>query len=303
MSRIIETENLYLRSISANDVPKLFKIHNSTAIAKNAKLQPFSQLTEVTTFFNRESANGFGTWVICDTKQGELIGYCSFYQLNKNPESDLSIYLLEKHWRKGFATEVLKGIILYAFNVLRTPEINTHIVAENNVGQKVALNNGFTLTKNGVYQLKNTLVYAKEITAKDTLAIRNQILRKGYPIDACIFDGDNDIHTFHIGLYYYSMLIGVASYMKNNSNHSTETVQYQLRGMALLPKFQGKKLGNVLLEKGMDILENKQVNLLWCNARTTAVSFYKAFGFTTHGNTFEIPSVGTHIKMTIPASK
>ena len=123
------------------------------------------------------------------------------------------------------------------------------------------------------------------------------MLRQGKPIDSCKFEGDETGSTFHLGLFYYSELIGVATYMKNQNELFQGELHYQLRGMAILQQFQGKKFGNVLLQKGEQLLKTKKSDLVWCNAREIAVNFYSNFGFQISGDKFQIPDIGMHFVM------
>jgi len=34
--------------------------------------------------------------------------------------------------------------------------------------------------------------------------------------------------------------------------------------------------------------------MIWCHGRTGALSFYRAFGFVTHGDEFVVPQTGPH---------
>src|SRR5690606_34782629 len=93
----------------------------------------------------------------------------------------------------------------------------------------------------------NSQYTIKRITAIDTYVVRHPMLRENKPIETCAFEGDLDENTLHLGLYYQSDLIGVATFIKNNNQLFRETNQYQLRGMSLLKPYQGKGLGKLLI--------------------------------------------------------
>ena len=97
----------------------------------------------------------------------------------------------------------------------------------------------------------------KQIKTDDTYAIRQTILRPGKAIDTCKFTGDSHSSTFHLGLYYKNELAGIASYMLNSNERFSDKLQYQLRGMAILPEFRGCQFGKHLLEEAENILNNK----------------------------------------------
>ena len=139
------------------------------------------------------------------------------------------------------------------------------------------------------------MIQIKEISAHETFPIRLEVLRKNIPL-SFEFNGDFDSDTIHLGAFKNDKLIAVSSYMKAN-NKNFEGNQYQLRGMATLTEYQGFGAGKLMLQKAVQILKEKNGNLLWCNARIAAVDFYKKQGFHTFGEKFEISYVGEHYVM------
>lgn len=101
----------------------------------------------------------------------------------------------------------------------------------------------------------------------------------------------------HLGLFYKEKPIAVCSFLKNKHHLIPNNNQFQLRGMAVLNEFQGKGLGQILLKHGEYELEKGQTKFLWCNARETAVNFYKKCGFQIIGQSFNIESIGLHYAM------
>ncbi|NEW78494.1 MAG: GNAT family N-acetyltransferase [Gelidibacter sp.] len=139
------------------------------------------------------------------------------------------------------------------------------------------------------------MIQIKEISAEETFPIRLKVLRKNIPLPY-EFNGDFDKDTIHLGAFKNDKLIAVSSYMKA-SNKNFERNQYQLRGMATLTEYQGFGAGKLMLEKAVQILKEKNSNVLWCNARIAAVDFYKKQGFQTFGEKFDILYVGEHYVM------
>src|SRR4030066_821521 len=139
------------------------------------------------------------------------------------------------------------------------------------------------------------MIQIKENSAQETFPIRLEVLRKNIPLPF-EFNGDFDSDTIHLGAFKNDKLIAVSSYMKANYK-DFEGNQYQLRGMATLTEYQGFGAGKLMLQKAVQILKEKNRNLLWCNARIAAVDFYKKQGFQTFGEKFEISYVGDHYVM------
>lgn len=137
----------------------------------------------------------------------------------------------------------------------------------------------------------------KKITALETYIVRQEVLRKGKPIETCHFNGDDDTTTTHFGLFENENIIGVVSVFKTNSLLFLEKTQFQIRGMAVLENFQSKGYGEQLLKAAENFCWQEKANLIWFNAREKAVSFYKKSGYTVLGDSFNIPDVGIHFVM------
>ncbi len=308
MERVLETERLYLRRFLPKDATALLSMNNNPKVMQYTGDVAFKNIHEAEQFitnYNPYDQYQMGRWAVCCKKQGAFLGWCG---LKYHPEEnyvDLGYRFMEKHWKKGYATEACKGVISYAFNKLRIQNIYVYAQVKNEASIKVALKSGLQFIEQrmhennltNIYHIKNSFVFVKEITALTTHPVRHKVLRQGKPIESCIFTHDELDTTFHIGLYYYDELIGVASFMKNSHDFFSTSFQYQLRGMAILQQFQGKKFGQLLLNEAFKILKNKGIRFIWCNARESAVNFYTDFGFETIGDSFQIPEIGTHFVM------
>ena len=138
------------------------------------------------------------------------------------------------------------------------------------------------------------MIEIKKITALETIIVRHPVLRPGRPTESCNFEGDDLTTTAHFGLYVENQLSAVISAFKVQNNLFSEGNQYQIRGMAVLYEFQKKGFGEALLKYCENEIKLKKGNLIWFNARETAIGFYKKSGFEIIGGQFEIPDVGPH---------
>lgn len=133
------------------------------------------------------------------------------------------------------------------------------------------------------------------VTASECLQLRSKVLRPNQPIDVCHYPEDNNADSFHLGYFVDGLMVGNGTFLPNiNSDFSTAIKPYRLRGMAVDPKHQGLDFGTKILRKSLDILEEKQADLLWFNARESAFRFYEKNGFLFHGKLFDIPTIGPH---------
>ena len=138
------------------------------------------------------------------------------------------------------------------------------------------------------------MIEIKKINSTQTIIVRHPVLRYGKPIESCHFEGDDLPTTSHFGLYFEKQLVAIISSFKVQNKLFSEENQYQIRGMAVLDEFQKKGFGEALLNYCENEIKLKKGNLIWFNARKTAVGFYKKSGYKILGDRFEIPDVGPH---------
>jgi GNAT superfamily N-acetyltransferase len=141
------------------------------------------------------------------------------------------------------------------------------------------------------------------ITARETLSVRNSVLRKGRTLEECHFSGDELGTTFHLGAFEKDKILGVATFLMNKDIHlnKIEDIKlhycYQLRGMAVLEIAQGKGIGKKLLKQAEQILKERNIKVLWFNSRIGATTFYEKMSYDVVSDVFDIPTVGDHYKM------
>ena len=136
-----------------------------------------------------------------------------------------------------------------------------------------------------------------KIDSTQTYYVRQKVLRPGKPIDSAHFDGDELQTTHHFGFSISDKIVAVLSLYNNRNALFDELSQFQLRGMAVLPEYQNRNIGNQLLDFAEDYAKNLNIELIWCNARESAVGFYSARSYHISGDIFPIADVGEHYVM------
>ncbi|MEH6406078.1 MAG: GNAT family N-acetyltransferase [Leeuwenhoekiella sp.] len=304
---VIETERLYLREFTPEDAADLYEISKDKKVLKYTGDEPFESIAAAEDFIKSYSAfvkPGLGRWAILDKESQKFIGWCALKFHPMGRVVDLG-YRLKKQYRKqGYATEAAKACLDYAFNTLKLVKLIAHAHVENKASQNVLEKIGFKYLKTFNYEDINAILYSalnplyeiKTITGQQTWPVRHPVLRQGRPLEDCHFEGDDLPDTIHLGLYYSDSLTGVVSLLIKDYK-SFSGVQYQLRGMAVLPEYQQKGLGEFLVLEAEKRMRKKRINTLWFNAREVALSFYSNLGYEKVGDSFEISPVGTHFLM------
>jgi RimJ/RimL family protein N-acetyltransferase/GNAT superfamily N-acetyltransferase len=306
MKPILETTRLYLREFMLSDASCLFHLNNNPNVLKYTGDLPFKSVDEANRFIENYTdykRNGFGRWAVCLKENNEFIGWCGLKRDGITGVVDLGFRFFENHWGKGFATEAAKVCVKYGFFKLNLNQIIGRAYIENKASINVLNKCNFKFEKTIEYDLQPAVLYMikmiqiKKITAQETYPIRLEVLRKGISLPF-EFNGDLDEDTFHLGAFKDQKLIAVSSYMKASS-HYFEGNQYQLRGMATLEEFQGMGAGKLMMKQAFEILNELNINYLWCNARVQAVPFYEKIGLQKKGNPYDIKFIGLHYVMGI----
>jgi GNAT superfamily N-acetyltransferase len=137
----------------------------------------------------------------------------------------------------------------------------------------------------------------RAIDVRAARMLRHQLLRPGRPADELVFPGDDAPDTLHSGAFEEDLLVGIATIVREPLPGTDDERAWRLRGMATLPEVRGRGYGGLLLERCVEHAVNHGGAVLWCNARSGAVGFYRRFGFVTHGDVFDIPDLGDHYLM------
>ena len=141
------------------------------------------------------------------------------------------------------------------------------------------------------------VIEVREIATAETYPVRHVVLRPGRPLESCYYPKDDDAGTFHLGVFVDGRLAGVATYLVDSHAGFSDAVQYRLRGMAVLPEYQGLGLGRALIDAAYPRIAAAGATLLWFTAREEAVGFYVKQGFTGHGEYYDEPLLGPHLLM------
>lgn len=143
----------------------------------------------------------------------------------------------------------------------------------------------------------------RPVEAAAVLPLRQAVLRPMQTVAECVYPTDDDPRTLHLGAFGNGELVAVASFAPEPSpglagpSAVGPARHFRLRGMAVAPEWQGRRVGAHLLNAACVLLEAADAELLWCNARISACGFYERQGWQQHGAEFEVPPVGPHVVM------
>jgi GNAT superfamily N-acetyltransferase len=127
------------------------------------------------------------------------------------------------------------------------------------------------------------------LNLRDAIAVRHAAYYPGLdvPLTKARLDCDGDLETSHFGVFENRTCIAVGSLTNGAPSPRTEHERpFRLRGMAVLPEHQGRRLGAAVLRYAIERVEEVGGGLMWGNIRVAMTGFYEKYGFTMSEDTF-----------------
>ncbi|MDL1902136.1 GNAT family N-acetyltransferase [Anaerolineae bacterium CFX9] len=141
------------------------------------------------------------------------------------------------------------------------------------------------------------------IPAHETHALRQRVLRPHQTLAEMEFEGDHAPDARHYGAFLNGALVGVGSVRQALPPEQYQQPgddlrsAWQIRGMAVSEEMRGRGVGMGILHALIGWAAQQGGTLIWCNARTPALSLYRRAGFATRGDEFYPPHIGPHYFM------
>jgi ribosomal protein S18 acetylase RimI-like enzyme len=120
-----------------------------------------------------------------------------------------------------------------------------------------------------------------------TRELRRAVLRPAWPAGSPMHGDDNPDAVHLAALADDGRVVGACLVLPRAYPLRPELPDaWQLRGMATAPELQRRGIGGRLLGAAIELLRAREAGLVWCDARTSAVAFYRRHGFTAEGEQF-----------------
>lgn len=130
------------------------------------------------------------------------------------------------------------------------------------------------------------MIRVVEIGAEDTHELRRSLLRDGTASDLVVFDGDDEVGTFHLGAFVDDTLVTISTWMSRRYPDLPGHPGHQLRGMATAPTARGTGVSDELLVTGLGRCAELGSSVVWARARVVALAFYLRHGFEPRGHEY-----------------
>ncbi len=134
----------------------------------------------------------------------------------------------------------------------------------------------------------------RPISAAETRPLRHALLRPFQTAETLVYSGDEAPDSLHLGAFWQDRLVGIASLSRQPFPGCPGQPAWQLQGLATAPEVRRQGLGAALVRACLEHAKSFGGGFVWCNGRTSALSFYRALGFQTWGEEFQTPGTGPH---------
>ena len=154
MKKPIETERLLLRELLASDAESMFELNSDSQVMKYTGDKPFTHIGQsrevIESIRQQYQRFGVGRWAAVLKNTNEFIGWAGLKyirQLNGRKDNyDLGYRLLQRHWSKGYGTELALACINYGFLELQLSRISAYADVRHVASVKILEKCGLKLT-------------------------------------------------------------------------------------------------------------------------------------------------------------
>jgi ribosomal-protein-alanine N-acetyltransferase len=148
---ILQTERLILRRLQPADIPALIDLWCDPDVTQH--LGGPRDKAKLEKLFAQDAKNPFAEqydlWPLFKKSSDQVIGHCGLLEKEVDGTDEIEvIYILKaSEWGKGYATEIAKAIIDYAFVKRKLERLIALIEPENAASEHVAVKIGMKLEK------------------------------------------------------------------------------------------------------------------------------------------------------------
>jgi ribosomal-protein-alanine N-acetyltransferase len=165
-SIILETNRIVLRRIVLDDLDSLFMFYSDPDVTKHIPDAPksYEEVKEELEWHMNVNPDHpeLGLWATIHREKGDFIGRCGLipWKLDGQNEVEVAFALSRAYWGQGLASEVARGLVQYAFEILKLSRLVCLIEEENQASIRVATKIGMSFEKEGRDEIGPFLLYS-----------------------------------------------------------------------------------------------------------------------------------------------
>jgi [ribosomal protein S5]-alanine N-acetyltransferase len=148
---ILETERLLLRYLRHEDIPCLINLWTDPDVTRymGGPRDVETLRTNLVGVAGNPLAEQFDLWPLVERSSGLLIGHSGLLEKEVDglTEYEMVYVLARSTWGKGYATEIGRALVTYAYHVRNINRLIALVEPENTASEKVAIKVGMHLEK------------------------------------------------------------------------------------------------------------------------------------------------------------
>ncbi len=138
----METKRLILRDYSITDLNDYFELKSCDEVWKFSTNHPTTDFEHVKELLNElivsQSKTGVGFCALIEKSSNQYIGEAGILSINNvTDRCAIGYNLLPAFWNNGYATEISKGLVRYAFECLNLERVEALVMQPNFASCKV----------------------------------------------------------------------------------------------------------------------------------------------------------------------
>lgn len=165
-SSFLQTERCLIRSLSKSDFDILIEMYlepdsNKYIRPLKNKGRSFYEVFLEKKVIQNQTEEGF--WVVVDLNSNTIIGTVNLNFFKPLSFTHIGCHLKKETWGKGYATELLKALVLYAVEEKRLAEIYGILDPENSASKRIMQKIGFNFSNTTHFDGSKLDVYKKTL--------------------------------------------------------------------------------------------------------------------------------------------
>jgi ribosomal-protein-alanine N-acetyltransferase len=151
MTTILETDRLLVRPWETGDVEAAFAILGDPAVTRylGETGEAFPDRDRVREWLDRIAVRSaewgkFGSWAAVEKATDTVVGGGGLVELEDGPDVEVFYHFRKASWGLGYATELTRGLIAYAFATLDLPRVVGVAYPANTASLRVMTRAGMT---------------------------------------------------------------------------------------------------------------------------------------------------------------
>ncbi len=148
---ILETGRLQLRYLRHEDIPCLVNLWTDPEVTRymGGPRDVETLRTNLADTAGNPLAEQFVLWPLEEKASGKVVGHCGILEKEVDglTEYEMVYVLAKSSWGKGYATEIGRALITYAYHVRNINRLIALVEPENTASERVAIKVGMHLEK------------------------------------------------------------------------------------------------------------------------------------------------------------